>query len=227
MDSLAWQNQVLVWVEMNGGDDSTFLIGAVRTIWSRLLSCTKQDGQFAGLNLASPHPALSVLFIPPNCVFLVWTCLIMCNKVYKITHAVKRNKSLLFCMLKKCMCVLMCFLTRPSSLRYVKYLWLGRTVGLLGPCLCISAGCPPFTWAVGALVCWRDAEGTPGIWEHVTRTYNNHPSAQVWKKALPSEKKKKKRKESGKTTQLLTQCKGRPWLLFKAALSECFNLILN
>lgn len=103
----------------------------------------------------------------------------MCNKVYKITHAVKRNKSLLFCMLKKCMCVLMCFLTRPSSLRYVKYLWLGRTVGLLGPCLCISAGCPPFTWAVGALVCWRDAEGTPGIWEHVTRTYDNHPSAQV------------------------------------------------
>lgn len=35
------------------------------------------------------------------------------------------------------------------------------------------------------------------------------------------------KKESGKATQLLTQCKRRPWLLFKAVLSECFNLILN
>lgn len=35
------------------------------------------------------------------------------------------------------------------------------------------------------------------------------------------------KKESGKATQLLTQYKRRPWLLFKAVLSECFNLILN
>lgn len=179
------------------GDHGTFTIGEVRTVWIRLLFCTKQDGQLAGLNLALPHPALSVLFIPPNGVFLVWTCLIMCNKVYEITHAVKRNKSLLFSVLKKCMCVLMCFLTRPSSLRYVKYLWLGRAVGLWGCAHASQRDALPFTWAVGALVCWHNAEGTPGIWRHVTRMYGNHPSAQVWKKALPSLKKKKKREWEG------------------------------
>lgn len=166
-------------------------------------------------------------FTPPSLVCPVYTSKPPCaNLPHRVRQSIQNTvccwekninhcylpflKNVLFSVLfDTSLLALICEILVAVQLYLLKFDLLGASLMCFGP--------PPLPW----LVCQLQARGTLGTWGRVTNIFSDQPSAQVSKKGTVDQK------ESGKATQLLTQYKRRPWLLFKAVLSECFNLILN
>lgn len=167
-------------------------------------------------------------FTPPSLVCPVHTSKPPCvNLPHHVRQSIQNNvyhrekninhcylpffKNVLFSMLfDMSLLALICEILVAVQLYFLKFDLLGASLRCFGPLLLPVAGVP------------APSQGDP--W-HLRKSdeYVQWPTSSTGLKKGHRGPKK----ESGKATQLLTQYKRRPWLLFKAVLSECFNLILN